>query len=66
MDAALADYPPKFFQDGPNFYSEDTGELVASYPHLVKNDRDVRGAESARDQFYSDHPDFMPRWRPDP
>lgn len=44
------------FQDGSEFYLEGSGELVASYPALVKDDFDLDGAIQARRHFVLDHP----------
>lgn len=45
-----------YYQDGANFYKDDdSGELLASYPELVKNDYDLDGAAAARAKFIDDH-----------
>ena len=41
----------KYFQDGGQFYDEQTGELVANYEALVQNDRDIRGGTNGTDSF---------------
>lgn len=38
-------------QDGAQFYNEETGELVAEFPHLVAHDYDMEGATLARETF---------------
>lgn len=52
------------FQDGPDFYLElgdaaDSCEKIASYPHLVKNDYDMAGSTAARQQFATEHPQYV-------
>ena len=46
------------YQDGPTFYDEETGGVVAFYPSLVAHDYDVAGAQRAREQFLRDHPRY--------
>jgi len=46
------------YQDGADFYDDDSGELIASYKDLVKGDYDTNGAEQARIKFQNEHPDY--------
>lgn len=48
----------KWFQDGPDFYDEETGELVARYPELVLGDYDIEGAQEARERFLRENEEF--------
>ena len=38
-------------QDGPDFYDDATGEVIASYPDSCTGDGDIVGAEKARSRF---------------
>ncbi|MGH7176826.1 MAG: hypothetical protein ACREJC_05540 [Tepidisphaeraceae bacterium] len=48
----------QFFQDGRDFYDEDSGKRIASYPALVEDDNDTEGAQAARRKFLRDHPEY--------
>ncbi len=45
------------FQDGPSFYEKD-GKFIVSYPSLVQNNYDVKGAIRARRLFLSEYPQY--------
>ena len=45
-------------QDGAQFYREDDGILLASYPDLVANDGDLDGAIAARFVFVTENPEY--------
>lgn len=49
----------KYYQDGSNFYQEDTGELIVSYPEMVKNDQDLEGAMRAEERFAREYPQYI-------
>lgn len=56
---ALADAVRKpAFQDGAQFYAEETGDVIADYASLVRGDFDMAGAEAARAKFVQDHPGY--------
>lgn len=48
----------KFYQDGGQFYDEETGELIADYGDLVTNDSDTKGASEARILFLEMYPQY--------
>jgi hypothetical protein len=48
----------QFYQDGRDFYDEDSGKRIASYPALVENDNDTEGAKAARRKFLQEHPQY--------
>lgn len=54
---------PECFQDGPDFYLEETEEhgaqLLASYPQLVQGDWDMDGARLAREHFALQFPELI-------
>ena len=52
-------YAKPFSQDGADFYDDITGELIASYPKLVKNDSDLDGAYNAKFSFLKDNPEYL-------
>lgn len=54
-------------QDGPDFYLDpddnphiplDELPRIASYPELVKSDRDLEGALKARERFAKEYPQY--------
>jgi hypothetical protein len=55
--AAASGKPRAFYQDGADFYDEETKQLVASYPDMVKGDFDAKGAKEALKRFLREHAD---------
>jgi hypothetical protein len=48
----------KFYQDGPDFYDEETNKIIASYPTLVQGDYDLDGAKDALHMFLHQFPSY--------
>jgi hypothetical protein len=46
------------YQDGADFYDYNSGKVIASYPLLVHNDNDLKGAMAARERFKLAYPHY--------
>ena len=49
------------YQDGRDFYNEETDQLLVTYPDLVTDDWDTDGAKLARERFAQQFPQFIKR-----
>lgn len=50
------------YQDGNEFYDDETDELIVSYaetPFVVRHDHDTEGAKRARIEFLQSHPEYQ-------
>jgi len=57
VEAYLATMNFTAYQDGADFYDENTGPII-SYPEMVKGDYDMEGAKKARARFLQEHPHY--------